>query len=170
MVIAMGCLLQWCAGADQGVGNTVPIYEYLCQECQHRFEVKQGMNDTPISTCRRCGGPVTKVISAPAIMFKGSGWYVTDYSDKMKPPADSGSGDTPADGQKVQKEQADKKESVPAAAGTGATSDSGGSAASDSSSGSSPGSSSPSSSPSASSPASSATPSSSSSSSSEKKG
>lgn len=170
MVITMGCLLQWCAGADQGDWYTVPIYEYLCQECQHRFEVKQGMNDTPISTCRRCSGPVTKVISAPAIMFKGSGWYVTDYSDKMKPPADSGSGDKPADGQKVQKEQPDKKESAPAAAGSGATSDSGGSAASDSSSGSSPGSSSPSSSPSPSSPASSATPSSSSSSSSEKKG
>ncbi len=166
----MGCLLQWCAGADQGAGDTVPIYEYLCQECQDRFEVKQGMNDTPVLTCRRCGGLVSKVISAPAIMFKGSGWYVTDYSDKMKPPADSSSGDKPADGQKVQKEQPDKKESAPAAAGTGATSDSGGSAASDSSSGSSPSSSSPSSSPSPSSPASSATPSSSASSSSEKKG
>ncbi len=174
MVRAMGCLLQWCAGADQGAGETVPIYEYLCQECQHRFELKQGMSDAPVTTCRRCGGPVTKLISAPAIMFKGTGWYVTDYSDKMKPPAESGSGDKPADGQQGQKEQPDKKEPAPAVAGTGATSDSGGAAASDSSSGSSSSSTSPSSppssSPSPSSPTSSAPSSSSSSSSSDKKG
>jgi putative FmdB family regulatory protein len=67
----------------------VPIYEYACQSCQHRFEVKQSMSDPPVTTCARCGQAVTKVISAPAIMFKGTGWYVTDYSDKMKPEAES---------------------------------------------------------------------------------
>jgi putative FmdB family regulatory protein len=67
----------------------VPVYEYVCQDCQHRFEVKQKMSDAPLTSCTRCGQPVTKVISASAIMFKGSGWYVTDYSDKMKPPTDS---------------------------------------------------------------------------------
>lgn len=67
----------------------MPIYEYLCHSCQHRFEIKQSMSDPPVSSCTRCGQAVTKVISAPAIMFKGTGWYVTDYSDKMKPGTDS---------------------------------------------------------------------------------
>jgi putative FmdB family regulatory protein len=67
----------------------VPIYEYVCQSCQHRFEVKQGVTDPPLSSCERCGKAVTKVISAPAIMFKGSGWYVTDYSAKLKPSTES---------------------------------------------------------------------------------
>ncbi len=64
----------------------MPIYEYQCQGCDYRFEIKQSFSDPPLSTCERCGGAVTKLISAPAIMFKGSGWYVTDYSDKLKPP------------------------------------------------------------------------------------
>ena len=67
----------------------MPIYEYVCPSCQHRFEIKQSMSDPPVSSCARCGQAVTKIISAPAIMFKGTGWYVTDYSDKMKPGADS---------------------------------------------------------------------------------
>lgn len=56
----------------------MPIYEYVCQSCTHRFEVKQRISDAPIAACERCGQPVVKVISPPAIMFKGSGWYVTD--------------------------------------------------------------------------------------------
>lgn len=63
----------------------MPIYEYLCSSCAHRFEVKQSIKDDPIKECVRCGKEVTKLISPPAIMFKGSGWYITDYSDKMKP-------------------------------------------------------------------------------------
>ena len=78
----------------------MPIYEYLCLSCKHRFEVRQKMSDAPVSKCVRCGKPVTKLISPSAIMFKGSGWYVTDYSDKLKPPAQSESADKPADGQK----------------------------------------------------------------------
>ena len=71
----------------------MPIYEYQCTSCAHRFEVKQSIKDEPIKECVRCGKEVTKLISSPAIMFKGSGWYVTDYSDKMKPSSDS---DAPA--------------------------------------------------------------------------
>jgi len=67
----------------------VPIYEYLCEACSYQFEVKQSIKDDPIATCERCGKPVTRLISSPAIMFKGSGWYVTDYSDKLKPPSGS---------------------------------------------------------------------------------
>ena len=64
----------------------MPIYEYLCQDCSYRFELKQSMKDDPVAPCSKCGKSVSRIISAPAIMFKGSGWYVTDYSDKMKPP------------------------------------------------------------------------------------
>lgn len=67
----------------------MPIYEYLCGECAYRFEIKQSIKDEPIATCERCGKPVKRLISSPAIMFKGSGWYVTDYSDKLKPPSGS---------------------------------------------------------------------------------
>lgn len=76
----------------------MPIYEYVCQSCENRFEVKQKVNDPPIAACDRCGQPVVKVISAPAIMFKGSGWYVTDYSDKLKPPGQSESAGKPSNG------------------------------------------------------------------------
>ncbi|MBI3357093.1 MAG: hypothetical protein HY038_10060 [Nitrospirae bacterium] len=65
----------------------VPIYEYQCDGCEYRFEVKQSMKDDPLTTCERCGKPVRRLISSPGIMFKGSGWYVTDYSDKLKPPS-----------------------------------------------------------------------------------
>ncbi len=82
----------------------MPIYEYQCTSCAHRFEVKQSIKDDPIKECIRCGKDVTKLISPPAIMFKGSGWYITDYSDKMKPggsdtsekPAAAGADKTPA--------------------------------------------------------------------------
>jgi putative FmdB family regulatory protein len=68
----------------------VPIYEYECTSCKKRFELKQKMTDSTIQTCAQFGcveaKPVNKIISAPAIMFKGTGWYVTDYSDKLKEP------------------------------------------------------------------------------------
>jgi putative FmdB family regulatory protein len=74
----------------------VPIYEYQCTSCAHRFEVKQSIKDEPIKECVRCGKEVTKLISSPAIMFKGSGWYITDYSDKMKPGSGSDTSEKPA--------------------------------------------------------------------------
>ncbi len=59
----------------------MPIYEYECQECGHRFEVRQGFDDEPLTECQRdgCPGPVRRVFSPPAIIFKGSGFYTTDY-------------------------------------------------------------------------------------------
>lgn len=68
----------------------MPIYEYQCEGCAYKFEVKQSIKDEPLATCERCGMKVTRLISTPAIMFKGSGWYVTDYSEKLKPPSGSG--------------------------------------------------------------------------------
>ena len=75
----------------------MPIYEYQCTSCTHRFELKQSVKDDPIKDCPRCGKDVTKLISSPAIMFKGSGWYITDYSDKLKPGTGSEAADKPAD-------------------------------------------------------------------------
>ena len=66
----------------------MPVYEYGC-EAGHRFEVKQKFSDAPVTSCQICSLPVTKLISASGISFKGSGWYVTDYSDKMKQPTTS---------------------------------------------------------------------------------
>ncbi len=60
----------------------MPLYEYKCDSCGATFEVIQRFSDPAIETCRTCGGPVHKVLSAPAIQFKGSGWYVTDYAKK----------------------------------------------------------------------------------------
>ena len=74
----------------------MPIYEYQCISCAHRFELKQSIKDEPVKECTRCGKEVTKLISSPAIMFKGSGWYITDYSDKMKPGSGNESGEKPA--------------------------------------------------------------------------
>ena len=60
----------------------MPLYEYQCDECGHRFEVIQKHSDPPIDTCPECGKSVHKLQSAPAFQFKGTGWYVTDYARK----------------------------------------------------------------------------------------
>lgn len=58
----------------------MPLYEYQCDACAHRFEVIQKFSDPPIEVCPKCGGAVKKLLSSPAIQFKGSGWYITDYA------------------------------------------------------------------------------------------
>jgi len=67
----------------------VPLYEYQCKKCKHRFEKIQKFSDRPVKKCPECGGPVEKLISAPAVQFKGSGWYVTDYARKGAAPSES---------------------------------------------------------------------------------
>ena len=69
----------------------MPIYEYQCQKCHHREELIQKVSDAPLTECPKCHGPMTKLIAAPALQFKGSGWYITDYSDKGKDKSESGS-------------------------------------------------------------------------------
>jgi putative FmdB family regulatory protein len=61
---------------------SMPIYEYECRKCGAHVEAFQKVNDKPLTKCRKCGGKLDKKISAPAIQFKGSGWYVTDYAGK----------------------------------------------------------------------------------------
>jgi putative FmdB family regulatory protein len=60
----------------------MPLYEYECQTEGNRFEVIQKFSDAPLTVCPTCGGPVRRLISSPAIQFKGSGWYITDYARK----------------------------------------------------------------------------------------
>ena len=60
----------------------MPIYEYECRKCGAHVEAFQKVNDKPLTKCGKCGGKLEKKISAPAIQFKGSGWYVTDYGGK----------------------------------------------------------------------------------------
>lgn len=68
----------------------MPIYEYRCSVCRHQFDVLQKMTDPPVSKCERCGKKVTRVISSSGLVFKGSGWYVTDYGTRKKQePADT---------------------------------------------------------------------------------
>jgi len=63
----------------------MPLYEYECEN-GHRFEKIQKFSDPPIERCPTCGAPVQKLISSPAIQFKGSGWYITDYARKESTP------------------------------------------------------------------------------------
>ena len=58
----------------------MPLYEYLCTACGHRFERIRKFSDAPLTECPACGGTVEKQISSPAIQFKGAGWYVNDYA------------------------------------------------------------------------------------------
>jgi len=62
----------------------MPLYEYECDACGKRFELLQKFSDPPTATCT-CGGAAHRQLSAPAIQFKGSGWYVTDYARKSAP-------------------------------------------------------------------------------------
>jgi len=84
----------------------MPLYEYQCKKCHHRFERIQKFSDPHVKKCPECGGPVEQVISAPAVQFKGSGWYVTDYSKKSSTAARSGNGDSPGS----KDEKGEKKE------------------------------------------------------------
>ncbi len=97
----------------------MPLYEYECSSCGGRFERIQRFADPPIDRCVLCGqGPVQKLLSAPAVHFKGTGWYVTDYARKgtgtSDAPASSDSG-KPADS----KANGDSKPAAPSSAGSG---------------------------------------------------
>lgn len=62
----------------------MPIYEYKCLQCSARLELLQRANEASLKVCPKCGGALKKVISAPALQFKGRGWYITDYAKKTK--------------------------------------------------------------------------------------
>jgi putative FmdB family regulatory protein len=86
----------------------MPLYEYECKKCGHRFEKIQKFSDKMVKKCPECGGQVEQMISAPAVQFKGTGWYVTDYAKKSSSPGASGSGSDSSS-----KDSKDKKDDKP---------------------------------------------------------
>ncbi|MFL6352801.1 MAG: FmdB family zinc ribbon protein [Bryobacteraceae bacterium] len=69
----------------------MPLYEYRCEGCGEQFELIQKFSDQPVTTHDKCGGTVHRLLSAPALQFKGSGWYVNDYARASKPESDGAS-------------------------------------------------------------------------------
>jgi putative FmdB family regulatory protein len=86
----------------------MPNYEYLCKNCGHRFEQIRKFSDKQLRKCPECGGVIEQVISAPAVQFKGSGWYVTDYAKKSA--ASAGSSSSSSEGESATKEAKDSKD------------------------------------------------------------
>lgn len=86
----------------------MPLYEYQCVQCGERVEIIQRISDPPHSECEKCGGEMKKLMSAPAIQFKGSGWYKTDYAAK---PAASKTSDSESDSKSETKSDSTSTES-----------------------------------------------------------
>jgi len=104
----------------------LPLYEYECKKCGHKFEKIQLFSDKPIKKCPECGGAVEKLISRSAVQFKGSGWYATDYAKKSggdsssaaSNAVDDSSASKASEGKKSEESKtpaADSKESKPKA-------------------------------------------------------
>jgi putative FmdB family regulatory protein len=68
----------------------MPIYEYRCKKCHYQFEILQRLKEKRLEKCPKCAGPLTRLISSPAIQFKGTGWYITDYAHKNSPSGGNG--------------------------------------------------------------------------------
>ncbi|MCL4842529.1 MAG: zinc ribbon domain-containing protein [Bryobacteraceae bacterium] len=86
----------------------MPLYEYKCANCGEVFEVMQKFADAPLTTHEGCGGAVERLISSPALQFKGTGWYITDYA--------KGKGGGKGNGKSNGDSGSSEKESKPAAA------------------------------------------------------
>ena len=94
----------------------MPLYEYRCESCGHQFEVIQKFSDAHVDVCPNCkSGPVVKLLSSPAIQFKGSGWYITDYARKGGDKSSSGSTNSgAAQTEKTEKTETPSSTSPPA--------------------------------------------------------
>ena len=88
----------------------MPLYEYECKKCGHRFEKIQKFSDRMVKKCPECGGVVEQMISAPAVQFKGSGWYVTDYAKKSGSSASSDGGSKESKKDEKSKSESSSKE------------------------------------------------------------
>jgi putative FmdB family regulatory protein len=88
----------------------MPLYEYECKKCHHRFERIVKYSDRPMKKCPDCGGPVEQTITAPSVQFKGSGWYVTDYAKKSSAAASSSNGDSSSKEESASKKESPSKE------------------------------------------------------------
>jgi len=101
----------------------MPLYEYKCHRCGQTFEVLQKFADAPLTEHENCGGEVERLLSAPALQFKGSGWYVTDYGRGGKSPAGGSNGksesksDSSGEGKSAGKTATESKPASPAPSG-----------------------------------------------------
>jgi len=114
----------------------MPLYEYQCENCGDRFELIEKFSAEPLTIHEKCGGKVHRLISAPALQFKGSGWYITDYAKGGN--SNQGASGSKKDGEGSSSEKSEKKESSkPSSDSAGAGSGGGSSSTSDGSSASS---------------------------------
>jgi putative FmdB family regulatory protein len=115
--------LDFAKAAGEGARPTrqfMPLHEYLCKKCGHRFERISKFSDPPLKKCPECGGKVEQLLSAPAVQFKGSGWYVNDYPKKSSGKASSDSessakGESGKDSGSKGSDSGSKKEAKPKA-------------------------------------------------------
>ena len=98
----------------------MPLYEYLCGQCGERSEILQKISDAPATECPKCGGDVKKLLSAPAIQFKGSGFYKTDYASSSSSSKAPASSETKAEN-KTETKSETKSESASSSAATTTT-------------------------------------------------
>ena len=89
----------------------MPLYEYECKKCHHRFERIQKFSDRHLKKCPDCGGQVEQMISAPAVQFKGTGWYVTDYPKKSSRDSSRNGDSSDKSASKDEKSKDDKSKS-----------------------------------------------------------
>ena len=89
----------------------MPLYEYQCQSCGEKTEVIQKFSDPLLKECKSCGGELEKLLSAPAIQFKGKGWYVTDYGRKDQKSSEESKEESKDKGKDKPKEKASKDSS-----------------------------------------------------------
>ncbi|HBY62569.1 MAG TPA: transcriptional regulator [Solibacterales bacterium] len=88
----------------------MPLYEYKCAGCGDIFEVMQKFSDNPLTQHDKCGGAVERILSAPALQFKGSGWYITDYArGGSSKAAEKKSSDAPKAETKTETKSSDSK-------------------------------------------------------------
>ena len=102
----------------------MPLYEYKCDGCGEVFEVMQKFADEPLAVHAKCGGPVHRLISAPAFQFKGTGWYVTDYAKSGNGSSNKSDKESKPAGEKKSESQSSsesKTESKPAESKSGST-------------------------------------------------
>jgi putative FmdB family regulatory protein len=94
----------------------MPTYTYRCDACGHQFEAVQRFSDDPLTECRECGAPIRRVIQPVGVVFKGSGWYITD---SRTPPKEAGDADSKPAAKDGKKEAAAPAKETSAASATG---------------------------------------------------
>ncbi|MBX9600221.1 MAG: zinc ribbon domain-containing protein [Bryobacteraceae bacterium] len=93
----------------------MPLYEYRCDQCGSTFEIIQKFSDEPLTVHENCGGTVQRLISSPALQFKGSGWYITDYAKSGSSGAAKSAGDAGSSGDSKSSDSDSKGSDAPAA-------------------------------------------------------